>query len=99
MDNASNNDTALDELVKRIPINKARTRLRCFGHIANLLFGKGSSRFQSDLQAANDSESYALWRQRGAISHLHNLVSYISRSPRRLRTFEAAQKVDAGPLV
>jgi hypothetical protein len=104
MDNASNNDTALNELAKRMPINKARTRLRCFGHIVNLvvkalLFGKGSSRFQSDLQAANDSESYALWRQRGAIGHLHNLVSYISRSPRRLRAFEAAQKVDAGPLV
>jgi hypothetical protein len=65
MDNASNNNTALDELVKRMLINKARTRLRCFGYIVNLvvkalLFSKGSSRFQSDLQAANDSESYAL---------------------------------------
>jgi hypothetical protein len=47
MDNAPNNDTALDALAIDIPsVDRKQSRLRCFGHIINLvvkalLFGAG----------------------------------------------------------
>ena len=38
MDNATNNDTALSALAARIPgINMKELRLRCFGHVVNLV--------------------------------------------------------------
>ncbi|KAM0710102.1 hypothetical protein Q7P35_002464 [Cladosporium inversicolor] len=78
-------------------------RLRCLGHIINLvvkaiLFGTTSNTFQKDLQGASDDDTFALWRKQGAIGYLHNLVTYITRSDRRLREFEASQKVEIGDL-
>lgn len=78
-------------------------RLRCFGHIINLvvkslLYGEGSSALQKQLQDAGDKEAFKIWRKQGAIRHLHNIVTYIARSERRLWAFEAVQralKVDA----
>lgn len=104
MDNATNNDKALQALTTSIPsLNVKESRLRCFGHIINLvvkalLYGSGSSSLQKQLDDAGDKEAFRIWRQRGAIGHLHNLVTYIARSERRLRAFEAAQKVDASDL-
>ena len=49
MDNATNNDIALDALVLTIPrVDRKQSRLRCFGHIINLivkalLFGTDST--------------------------------------------------------
>ncbi|KAM0708845.1 hypothetical protein Q7P35_005498 [Cladosporium inversicolor] len=71
MDNATNNDTALKELDSAVA---PQTRLRCLGHIIDLV------------------------RQQGAIGHLHNLVTYITRNDRRLREFEASQKVEISDL-
>jgi hypothetical protein len=100
MDNATNNDTALKELDSAAA---PQTRLRCLGHIINLvvkalLFGTTSNTFQKDLQGASDHDTFALWRQQGAIGHLHNLVTYITRNDRRLREFEASQKVEISDL-
>jgi hypothetical protein len=104
MDNATNNDTALKSLSEMTSLDPAKMRLRCLGHIINLvvkalLFGKATPSFQKDLQEASDVNTFRLWRQQGAIGHLHNLVTYIGRSPSRLRAFEASQKVDATDLV
>lgn len=109
MDNASNNDTALTALMSKRPSiwlvaePFKQKRLRCFGHIINLvvkalLFGTRSSNFQKDLQEASDLESFKIWRQQGSIGHLHNIVTYISRSEQRLRDFEAAQRVAPGEI-
>ncbi|KAM0713361.1 hypothetical protein Q7P35_000814 [Cladosporium inversicolor] len=100
MDNATNNDTALKELDSA---TAPQIRLWCLGHIINLvvkaiLFGTTSNTFQKDLQGASDDNTFALWRKQGAIGHLHNLVTYITRSDRRLREFEASQKVEIGDL-
>jgi hypothetical protein len=49
IDNATNNDTALDALSISIPgVDRKQSRLRCFGHIINLvvkalLFGNSSA--------------------------------------------------------
>jgi hypothetical protein len=63
MDNVSNNDTALTALMSKRPSiwpvaePFKQKRLRCFGHIINLvvkalLFGTRSSTFQKDLQGS-----------------------------------------------
>jgi hypothetical protein len=52
MDNTTNNDTALDALALTIPrVDRKQSRLRCFGHIINLvvkalLFGTDSASLQ-----------------------------------------------------
>lgn len=99
MDNASNNDTALQALAADIPTLDVReSRLRCLGHIINLvvkalLYGTGSSQLEKQLANAGDKEAFKIWRQRGAIGHLHNLVTYITRKESRIRNFETAQRV------
>jgi hypothetical protein len=61
LDNASNNDTTLQELGKKIGFNPKARRLRCIGHILNLiaepyLFGQDSSGFQKDYDKAGPLE-------------------------------------------
>jgi hypothetical protein len=103
MDNATSNDTAMSALAARIPgIDVKELRLRCFGHVVNLvvkalLYGSKSSTLQQELgAAAGDNEAaFKIWHEQGSIRRLHNLVTYISRSDSRRRAFETAQKVDA----
>lgn len=65
-----------------------------------LLYGNRSPSLQKALQESRDeADSFKIWRQQGAIGHLHNLVTYIAKSESRLRAFEATQKVDASGLV
>ena len=103
MDNATSNDTTLDALLEELPslnltpLDLTEKRLRCFGHIINLvvkalLFGTNLSAFEKDLDRASDHEAFDLWRKQGAIGRLHNLVTYISRSDQRTRNFIAVQK-------
>jgi len=97
MDNADNNDTAIKRLAELYPIDVNEQRLRCFGHIVNLvvkalLFGEGLSTFQKQLAMADDAGSYKLWRKQGAIGKLHNLVVYICRSGKRLVAFNKVQQ-------
>jgi hypothetical protein len=103
MDNATSNDTAMSALAARIPgIDLKESRLRCFGHVVNLivktlLYGSKSSTLQQELGAAagDDEASFKIWREQGSIGRLHNIVTYISRSDSRRSAFEATQKVDA----
>ena len=68
LDNASNNDTCMQELGLELNFNHKFRRLRCAGHMINLmakqvLFGKESNVF--DLEAASLSTDNDLdtWRQ------------------------------------
>jgi len=104
MDNADNNDTALARLAELYPVDASEQRLRCFGHIINLvvqglLFGKGISAFQKKLAAADDALSYQLWREQGAIGKLHNLIVYICRSGKRQLVFNTIQQDAADDLL
>ena len=103
MDNASNNDTVLAALTIGVPFDPKQLRLRCFGHIINLvvkalLFGNSSASLQQQLGEAGDEQAFEIWRKQGAIGKLHNIVYYITRSDGRRRAFEAAQKVDSSDL-
>ena len=74
---------------------KAR-RIRCFGHILNLvakafLFGEDSDAFeiQSDFYDALSQYEKGLehWRRKGPIGKLHNIVKFIRASPQRSEAF------------
>jgi hypothetical protein len=79
--------------MKFLPIER---RLRCMGHILNLiaeqyLFGQDASSFENDYKAAGISQRRQLWRQRGELGKLHNLVQHILASGKRSDLFEALQ--------
>ena len=93
-DKADHNDICLLQLAALYRINVAEQRLHCFGHVVNLvvkglLFGTGLSKAQMDIAGANDDSEFELWRARGAIGKLHNIVTYISRSGKRTLVFSA----------
>jgi hypothetical protein len=98
MDNATNNDTSVEELARLIPgITKSR-RLRCMGHMLNLickalLLGDSISKFEKNLIHANDEETFKLWREKGAIGKAHNIVKYIMRSDIRRQELNKIQKI------
>lgn len=98
MDNASSNDATLEALAAAEPsfstIDSKRYRLRCLGHIINLvvkalLFGNRSLSLQKALEESSNADHFKVWREQGAIGKLHNLVTYITRSESRIRAFEA----------
>ncbi|TKA65602.1 hypothetical protein B0A49_12935, partial [Cryomyces minteri] len=97
LDNASNNNTCIQTLAKVFHINPSEQRLRCAGHIINLvvkaiLFGEGIDGFQKQLAGAGDVEVFNAWRIYGAIGKLHNVAKYINRSDTRQQEFRRAQQ-------
>jgi hypothetical protein len=61
-DNATNNDTVLEQLNKYLPVNKVTQRLRCVGHIYNLvcnaiLYGINKEASQDTSQSARKVDS------------------------------------------
>jgi hypothetical protein len=72
-------------------------RLRCMGHILNLiaeqyLFGQDAASFERDFQAAGNPRRRQLWRQRGELGKLHNLVAHVMASGKRTDLFLALQR-------
>jgi hypothetical protein len=74
---------------------KAR-RLRCFGHITNLcaqafIVGKDSEKICKALATAYRDLDFnkveKLWRKRGAVGLLHNIVRFIRQTPQRRGVF------------
>lgn len=109
-DNAESNDTCIEAILRALypgmsaKQRKAR-RLRCFGHITNLcaqafIVGKDAERVCKDLATAYREMDFKkveeLWRKRGAVGLLHNLVRYIRMTPQRRRFFESIKI--GGPL-
>jgi hypothetical protein len=92
MDNASNNDGELiRELAKTISISK-RHRLRCSGHILNLvvkalIYGKGIGKFERALIGASDQDKFDLMRKKGPTGKIYNIIKYILRSDPRRQEF------------
>ncbi|KAF6527713.1 hypothetical protein HZS61_008015 [Fusarium oxysporum f. sp. conglutinans] len=86
VDNASNNDTAMEEIGKALGFEGKTRRLRCFGHILSLavkalLFGHNSEAFEDDIQGNKtlDAKAHELWRRKGPVGELHNLIFWIHR--------------------
>ena len=101
-DNAESNDTCIDAILRALypgmsaKKRKAR-RLRCFGHITNLcaqafIVGVDAEKVCKDLAAAYRDQDLKridqLWKKRGAVGLLHNLVRYIRMTPQRRAVFK-----------
>ena len=87
LDNAPNNDTAMNTLGERFGFCSMERRGRCFGHVINLvvkaiLFGKDVDAFEERLGHGEVSATteHELWRKKGPVGKLHNLVVAIHRS-------------------
>jgi hypothetical protein len=99
MDNARDNDTALRELATRFDIDVDLSRLRCLGHIINLvvkalLFGKSVSKLEQKLAGASSDEAFKIWNSKGPVGKLHNICIYINRNSTRQTAFRDCQKED-----
>ncbi|MGH2638576.1 MAG: hypothetical protein ACRDF4_04745 [Rhabdochlamydiaceae bacterium] len=102
LDNATNNDTCISALAKTYNWGKEEIytrRLRCFGHIINLvaqafLFGAESEVFEHTLdqlqrQIDDGTVKTKMWKLRGPIGKLHYAVVYIRKTPQRRQDFAA----------
>jgi hypothetical protein len=105
-DNADNNDTAIDLLLRILYPNmsakhrKAR-RLRCFGHIVNrcandFIVGQDSDKVCQKIGVAYKNQNYGevqrLWKQQGVVGLMQNLVRYIRNGPQRRGFFRRIKK-------
>ena len=75
---------------------RKRRRLRCAGHIINLcahafLMGKDAEKIAREMDSAlreGDLKRVGeLWRKRGALGRIHNVIKYIRGSPQRREFF------------
>ncbi|EJP61246.1 transposase-like protein [Beauveria bassiana ARSEF 2860] len=103
-DNAESNDTCLDELAGELGFKKQHRRLRCCGHIINLvaqsiLFGTDADAFEEDCQADKElQEEVKLWRAKGPIGKLHNIVHWVQRSGQRIEKLHRLQSIENADL-
>jgi hypothetical protein len=98
LDNATNNDTTLVELAKVLDFKLEERRLRCMGHVLNLiageyLYGQDSASFDVEFNAAGGPQRRQLWRQRGEVGKLHNLIAHVRGSGKRTEAFEGLQRL------
>ena len=102
LDNASNNDVALASLALKLKelgiiFNPVEHRLRCIGHVINLvvkafLYGASSGEVQIDIDSdtsidEDSTTQIAFWRKRGPYGRLRNVITYICWTPQRREEF------------
>jgi hypothetical protein len=87
LDNAKNNDTAMEIIGAELGFVGSRRRGRCFGHILNLsakavLFGHDADAFERCISGGEPltEAEHLIWRKKGPAGKLHNLVLAIHRS-------------------
>jgi hypothetical protein len=99
-DNAESNDTCLEDLGTEFGFNKQHRRLRCCGHIINLvarsiLFGTDADAFEEDCQADKEvQDEIKLWRSKGPIGKLHNIVHWVQRFGQRMEKLHKLQLIE-----
>jgi len=104
VDNATNNDTALTKIASRLrqagheSFDPIEARLRCFGHVLKvavkaILWGKDIEAYdlnhrdaQRELGALNE------WQRKGPLKKLHNVATYILKTPQHCDAFESVVK-------
>jgi hypothetical protein len=98
LDNAKNNDKAVEFLCAELELDPKWRRLRCAGHIINLiarqvLFGEDYEMFERDIALINDpKEEVELWRKKGPVGMIHSIIKWIRNSPGRLQRFHKVQQ-------
>jgi hypothetical protein len=92
-DNHPANDLAVKAILAahKIPETVKSRRLRCFGHIINLvahafLFGQDQQAFETD-DWQDLATAYRLWKQNGPIGQVHYLFVFIQGSHSRRENF------------
>jgi hypothetical protein len=79
-------------------------RLRCAGHMLNLvareiLFGNDPDALQEEIQQAKEElRDLEMWRKKGPIGKLHNIVKYIKWTSQRQQLFEKIQELEISSL-
>ena len=97
IDNANNNDTAIDEIAEELGFNTLERRLRCAGHIINLiarhlLYGFDQQLFEKDNSVpTNLKDKLERWRRYGPIGKAHNLIVWTYASPQRRKRWHACR--------
>jgi len=105
-DDVSNNDPALSEIqrlsqLEGIKFDAIECRVCCFGHIINLvvktfLWGAQFEIFEHKVETLEEirpkSELLEAWRKRGPLRKLHNIATWILRSPQRRERFATVVK-------
>ena len=83
LDNASNNDTAIDAIALTMGFNPRHRRLRCSPYTINLvgqmlLWGENSASYNNDTaEITAESEYMSEWRRDGPLGVLLGIVNYI----------------------
>ncbi|KAM3554984.1 hypothetical protein ARSEF4850_006205 [Beauveria asiatica] len=102
LDNAPNNDTAMDTIRERFNVYSKGRRGRCFSHVINLvvrviLFGKDADAFESCSRQGDNSATteHELWRKKGPVGKLHNLVVAIHRSDVLTTLLRSIQRLES----
>jgi hypothetical protein len=99
-DNAGSNDMCLEDLGIELGFKKQHRRLRCCGHIINLvarsiLFGTDVDAFEEDCQADKEiQDEVQLWRSKGPIGKLHNIIHWVQRSGQRIEKLHKLQSIE-----
>ena len=108
-DNAGDNDTCVQAVFRALSpeIDPEHRRLRCWGHVINLaakafLSGTDLDAFELDnsdseeekIGLRHEKEQLIAWRKKGCVGKLHNLITWIRRSPQRRQAFAETGKAD-----
>jgi hypothetical protein len=99
LDNAANMDTAAEEIAEALGLGPKKRRVRCFGHVLNLvvkalLFGHKAEAFEAEVdgEPGFDAIQHEIWRKKGPVGKLHNLVHWIHRSDKLTYCLRALQE-------
>jgi hypothetical protein len=96
LDNALNNDITLVKLSKSIGFDLKAKRLRYMGHVLNLivkayLYKQDAFNFEKQFKEQGLTSCRKMWKDRGELGKLHNLVAHVMASGKRLDLFTALQ--------
>ncbi|OAQ57863.1 restless-like transposase [Pochonia chlamydosporia 170] len=99
LDNAGNMDTATEQIAEALGIDPKKRRVRCFGHVLNLvvkalLFGHKAEALEAEVDGGPgvDAAQHEIWRKKGPVGKLHNLVHWIHRSDKLTYHLRALQE-------
>jgi hypothetical protein len=102
-DNATNNDTCLEELGAGFNFNPLHRCLRCSGHKIDLvaralLWGNDEEAFENQLTNVNvEDADLVIWRKRGPLGKMRNTIICIQSSPQSNEAFKKLQQEN--PLI
>ncbi|KAK8869252.1 restless-like transposase [Apiospora arundinis] len=87
LDNATNNDAAMEAIGKELGFSALERRVRCIGHVINLvvkalLFGSDAEAFEDTVVEGEllARASHVAWMKKGPVGKAHNFVVWVNRS-------------------